>query len=70
MMWELGDPRMPDNPALEPEDDIDTPSCPVCGSENYDYLFFQDDECVGCNSCLKQMDIDEVLTICKEVLKI
>lgn len=70
MMWRLGDPQLPDNPALVPEDDIDIPNCPICGSDSYEYLFYQNGECFGCDSCVKRMDIDEILMISREVLKL
>lgn len=66
MLWELGNPLLPDNPNLIPDDDPELPECPLCGSNTYEYLFYRGDECRGCDICLDRKDVDQILEMIKE----
>ena len=32
------------------------PCCPVCGSDSYDLVYFDDDHVIGCNDCIRALD--------------
>lgn len=47
---------LPDLQPLEPQDDGEAPSCPICYRETDTLYRNQDHDIVGCDNCLKAID--------------
>lgn len=49
-----------EDPRTEPEYEEIEPECIVCGSKKCDYFYFnKDGEPVGCDDCIKKVDVYE-----------
>ena len=49
-----------EDPRTEPEYEEIQPECIVCGSKKCDYFYFnKDGEPVGCDDCIKKVDVYE-----------
>ena len=45
---------------IEPEDGKPYPSCPVCGNDNYEFVYKDiDNRVVGCSECVRTVDAED-----------
>ncbi len=52
---------------LDPPEPMECPSCPVCGTEMYDYVYIDiDGEVVGCSECVRSKDPWEYLEMLED----
>lgn len=53
---------IPDSPDIRDAEingmpESEAPRCPVCGSDESDYFYISGDEIVGCDVCIKKIEV-------------